>query len=115
MWAKRDGQGQLKKSPYGPWVQTGFRVLARLRGLRGTAFDVFGYSEERRHERALAPQYRADLAAMLPKLNAANRDAAVAFAKLPEQIRGFGHVKARHLAAAKQQWAVLLEQFHRGG
>jgi indolepyruvate ferredoxin oxidoreductase len=113
--ADRNAAGELQKRAYGPWVQAAFRWLAPLKVLRGRALDVFGYSEERRHERALAPQYRADLAAMLPKLNAANRDAAVAFAKLPEQIRGFGHVKARHLAAAKQQWAVLLEQFHRGG
>ena len=113
--ADRNAAGELQKRAYGPWMQTVFRLLAPLKVLRGGALDVFGYSEERRHERALAPQYRAALTAMLPKLNAANRDAALAFARLPEQIRGFGHVKARHLAAAKLQWAVLMEQFHRGG
>jgi len=72
---------------------------------------VFGRSEERRTERALISKYRKDLEAMLPTLTLANRDAAAAFARVPEQIRGFGHVKARHLVAAQQQWDVLLERF----
>ncbi len=114
MLADRNTAGELQKRPYGPWVQTAFRLLAPLKVLRGGALDVFGYTEERRHERELAPAYRAAIEGMLPKLNAVNRDAATTFARLPEQIRGFGHVKARHLAAARQQWTVLLEQFHSG-
>jgi indolepyruvate ferredoxin oxidoreductase len=113
--ADRNTAGELQKRAYGPWMQTAFRLLAPLKVLRGGALDVFGYSEERRHERALVPEYRAAIETMLPKLNAANRDAALAFARLPEQIRGFGHVKARHLVAARQQWTLLLEQFHGGG
>jgi indolepyruvate ferredoxin oxidoreductase len=113
--ADRNTAGELQKRAYGPWMQTAFRLLAPLKVLRGGALDVFGYSEERRHERALVPEYRAAIETMLPKLSAANRDAALAFARLPEQIRGFGHVKARHLAAARQQWTLLLEQFHGGG
>jgi len=115
MLASRNAAGELQKQAYGPWMQTAFRLLAPFKVLRGGALDVFGYSEERRHERALASEYRAAIEAMLPKLNTANRDAAAAFARLPEQIRGFGHVKARHLAAARQRWSVLLEQFHSGG
>ena len=114
MLADRNTAGELQKRPYGPWMQTAFRLLAPLKVLRGGALDVFGYTEERRHERELAPAYRAAIEGMLPKLNAVNRDAATTFARLPEQIRGFGHVKARHLAAARQQWTVLLEQFHSG-
>jgi indolepyruvate ferredoxin oxidoreductase len=112
--AERNAAGELLKRAYGPWIRGAFRLLAPLKVLRGSALDVFGYSEERRHERALASEYRTAIEAMLPKLSAANRDAALAFARLPEQIRGFGHVKARHLAAARQQWTVLLEQFHSG-
>ena len=112
--AERNAAGELQKRAYGPWIRGAFRLLAPLKVLRGSALDVFGYSEERRHERALASEYRTAIEAMLPKLSAANRDAALAFARLPEQIRGFGHVKARHLAAARQQWTVLLEQFHSG-
>lgn len=94
-------------------MQTAFRGLAPLKVLRGGPFDIFGYTAERREERALVQEYRAELETMLPMLNGQNRDAALAFAKLPEQIRGFGHVKARHLAAARKQWGTLLEQFHR--
>ena len=111
LWAKRDGQGQLKKSPYGPWVQTGFRVLARLRGLRGTAFDVFGYSEERQEERALVQEYRSAIAALLPQLKPSTQQAAVAFARLPEQLRGFGHVKARSLIEVRRQWRECFKMF----
>ena len=111
--AKRNAAGELQKRSYGPWMQTAFRGLAPLKVLRGGPFDIFGYTAERREERALVQEYRAELETMLPMLNGQNRDAALAFAKLPEQIRGFGHVKARHLAAARKQWGALLEQFHR--
>jgi indolepyruvate ferredoxin oxidoreductase len=115
LWAARNAAGELQKRSFGPWMQTAFRLLAPLKGLRGGALDVFGYSAERREERALAQEYRAAIESMLPKLDVTNRDAALAFARLPEQIRGFGHVKARHLAAARQQWTVLLEQFQNAG
>ncbi len=111
--ATRNAAGELQKRSYGPWMQTAFRLLAPLKVLRGSPLDVFGYSAERREERVLVGDYRAALEAMLPLLNAGNRDAAVAFARLPEEIRGFGHVKARHLAAARQRWNLLLERFHR--
>jgi indolepyruvate ferredoxin oxidoreductase len=115
MLADRNAAGELQKRAYGPWMQTVFRLLAPFKVLRGSALDIFGYSEERRHERALVLDYRAAIEAMLPKLNTANLGAAVAFAKLPEQIRGFGHVKVRHLVAARLQWGALLEQFHSAG
>jgi len=90
---------------------TAFKALAKAKFLRGSALDVFGYSEERRTERALINEYRSALESVLPVLTLANRDAAAAFARVPEQIRGFGHVKVRHLAAARQQWTLLLEAF----
>ena len=111
--AKTNAAGEMQKRSYGQWMQSAFRLLAPLKVLRGGPLDVFGYSEERRHERALVQEYKDAVQGLLPQLNADNRDAAVAFARLPEQIRGYGHVKARHLAAARQQWSVLLERFHR--
>nr|WP_295772731.1 indolepyruvate ferredoxin oxidoreductase family protein [Rhodoferax sp.] len=111
--AKTNAAGELQKRSYGPWMQSAFRLLAPLKLLRGGPLDMFGYTEERRHERALVQEYKDAVQGLLPQLNAGNRDAAVAFARLPEQIRGYGHVKARHLAAARQQWSVLLERFHR--
>ena len=110
--APRNAAGELQKRKFGPSVQTAFRFLAPLKVLRGGLFDVFGHTTERREERFLAQEYRAALETILPKLNAGNRNAATAFARVPEQIRGFGHVKARHMAAARQQWSVLLGQFH---
>jgi indolepyruvate ferredoxin oxidoreductase len=111
LFAQRNERGELQKAPYGAWMGTVFKLLAKAKFLRGSALDIFGYSEERRTERALIGEYRSALESVLPKLSAANRDAAAAFARVPEQIRGFGHVKARHLAAARQQWTLLLEAF----
>jgi indolepyruvate ferredoxin oxidoreductase len=111
LFAKRNEKGELQKQQFGAWMGSAMRVLAKLRFLRGTAFDPFGRSEERHTERALITEYRSAIEAMLPTLNASNRDAAAAFARVPEQIRGFGHVKARHLQAARQQWALLRDRY----
>ena len=81
-----------------------FRLLARLKGLRGTALDPFGRTGERRAERALIAEYRACIEELLAGLGVANHAAAVEIARLPEQIRGYGHVKARHLAAVRPLW-----------
>jgi indolepyruvate ferredoxin oxidoreductase len=110
--ARTNDKGELQKASFGPWMQLAFRMLAPLKVLRGSALDVFGKTEERRQERALIDAYRAAIEGMLPTLSAANRDAAAAFARVPEQIRGYGHVKARHLAVARSQWDLLLAQFH---
>ena len=99
---------------FGPWMMRAFGLLAKLKFLRGTPFDMFGYSEERRTERKLVADYEAMLDEMLGKLNADNHPLAVGLAAIPEKIRGFGHVKARHLAVAKADEAALLEQFRSG-
>ena len=91
-----------------------FRVLARFKFLRGTPFDIFGYSEERRTERKLIADYEAMLDEIMAKLTPDNHHIAVGLADIPEKIRGFGHVKARHLVAAKADEAALLEQFRSG-
>jgi indolepyruvate ferredoxin oxidoreductase len=102
--AKRNARGELVKRPYGPAMGTAFRLLARLKGLRGTVFDPFGRTAERRTERALIAEYRACIEELLSGLNAATHAAAVEIARLPEQIRGYGHVKERHLVVARRLW-----------
>jgi indolepyruvate ferredoxin oxidoreductase len=109
--AKKNDKGELIKQPFGPWMRSAFGVLARLKGLRGTAFDPFGRSEERRTERALIGEYRATIDELLTTLSAERLALAVELARLPEDIRGYGHVKARHLAAARIKWQGLLAQW----
>jgi indolepyruvate ferredoxin oxidoreductase len=111
--ARRDPvTGQRRKRTLGPWVLPAFRILARLRFLRGTRLDVFGYSRERRRERALIEEYCARIDALLPSLSERNIKLAVEIASLPEQIRGFGHVKDRHLAAVETKTCELLAAYH---
>ena len=113
--AKKDPvTGVAKKMTFGPWMLSVFRVLAKFRFLRGTPFDIFGYSEERRTERKLIADYEALLGEVMGKLNSENHALATGLAAIPEKIRGFGHVKARHLVAAKADEAALLEQFRSG-
>jgi len=112
--AKDKVTGVPKKMTFGPWMLPAFRLLAKFKGLRGTPFDIFGYSEERRTERKLIDDYAALLAEIMVKLTPDNHAVAVGLANIPEKIRGFGHVKARHLTAAKADEAALLEQFRSG-
>ena len=109
--AKRNEQGELVKRPFGPWMLGAFRVLAKLKGLRGTAFDIFGKTEERRSERALIGEYRTTIEELLAGLNAGNLALAVDIARIPEDIRGYGHVKERHLAPARAKRATLMAQW----
>ena len=104
LFAERDPvTGHLKKRAYGPWIFTLFKYLAKLKGLRGTAFDPFGYTAERRTERRLITHYEALMVEILARLDHDNHALAVEIASLPEQIRGFGHVKERHLAEVEAQ------------
>jgi indolepyruvate ferredoxin oxidoreductase len=113
--ARRDrATGVPRKMSFGPWMMSAFKLLARLKFLRGTAFDPFGYSQERKLERRLIADYEALLEEILAKLTPQNHAVAVGLAAIPEKIRGFGHVKQRHLAVAKADEAALLEQFRAG-
>ena len=113
--ARRDKTtGLPRKMSFGPWMMPLFRLLAKLKFLRGTAFDPFGYTTERRTERRLLEDYRTLLREIAGNLTPQNHHLAVALASIPEKIRGFGHVKQRHLAAAKAEEAMLLEQFRAG-
>jgi indolepyruvate ferredoxin oxidoreductase len=109
--AKTNAKGELQKQKFGPFMLTGFKVLKHFKWLRGTALDVFGYTHERRTERALIVQYQSSVDAMLGQLNANNHALAIEMARIPEQIKGFGHVKARHLAAARDKWNSLKAQW----
>ncbi|MDO9360371.1 MAG: indolepyruvate ferredoxin oxidoreductase family protein, partial [Polaromonas sp.] len=111
MIAKTNDKGELQKQKFGPWMLTAFRVLARLKGLRGTALDPFGRTEERRMERALVDQYRADIEEIIRTLDTANHAAAVEVAQIPELIKGYGHVKARNVAVARTRWTEAMAAF----
>jgi indolepyruvate ferredoxin oxidoreductase len=117
MLARRNTRGEAVKQSFGPWVRRAFGVLARLKGLRGTPFDVFGYTAERRVERALIVDYRQRIDGLLPTLNADNLALAVRIARVPDGIRGYGHVKAQHLLKARALEASLVAEWDaaRGG
>jgi indolepyruvate ferredoxin oxidoreductase len=106
--ARRDSEGHLRKGEYGPWVFKAFKLLAKLRGLRGGAFDIFGYSAERKQERALIDEYFITVDELLAKLDRDNLAIAVDIAAVPEMIRGYGHVKDEHYAKAKIRREELL-------
>lgn len=101
--------GLPKKIELGSWMMPVFGMLAKLKFLRGTAFDLFGKSEERRMERQLIADYENTVQKLLDDLNRDNHSLAVQIASIPEQIRGYGHIKLEHLESAKACEAELLE------
>jgi len=112
LFAKRDpATGHLQKRAYGPWMLGAFRVLAKLRFLRGTALDPFGRMKERQVERQLIADYISVMREIAAKLTPVNHALAVEIAQLPERIRGFGHVKDAAIASAKNREAALLAAF----
>ena len=108
--AKANDKGELQKQKFGPWMLTGFKLLARLKGLRGTALDVFGRTAERKMERELIVEYKAAIEEVLQALTANNHAVAVEIARVPEMIKGYGHVKERNVKAARLQWAGLKQR-----
>jgi len=108
---RRNERGEAVKSEFGPWMLSAFKLLAKLRRLRGTALDVFGYTEERRAERRLIEEYTQVLDELAAGLRPENHAVAVQIASIPEEIRGYGHVKMRSLVAAKEKQARLLAEF----
>ena len=109
--SSKNSKGELQKQQFGPWMLTVFKVLSRLKGVRGTALDVFGRTEERKMERALIDEYRQSIEEVLKKLALGNHATAVEIARIPELIKGYGHVKIRHLQTARPQWAALMASF----
>ncbi len=107
LFSNKDAQGHLIKAEYGSWVWHAFKLLAKAKGLRGGAFDIFGYSEERKTERQLIIDYRQMVHNLLPTLTAETQALAVQIANLPENIRGYGHVKEKAIAAFRVETARL--------
>ncbi|NDC61884.1 MAG: hypothetical protein EBZ60_07735 [Betaproteobacteria bacterium] len=107
--AKTNERGELIKQTYGPRMIWGFRLLSGLRFLRGSVFDVFGYTQERREERGLAAEYQSCIEEVLRDYSPERHALALEIARIPEKIKGYGHVKARHLKAARAQWEGLMQ------
>ncbi|OFZ92602.1 MAG: indolepyruvate ferredoxin oxidoreductase [Betaproteobacteria bacterium RIFCSPLOWO2_02_67_12] len=110
--AKADPQtGEPKKMQFGPWMLTALRVLAKFKGLRGGALDLFGHTEERRTERALIAEYEQTVQALLRDLSRDNHALALEIASLPDLIRGYGHIKAKSIADARAKRDALLARW----
>ncbi|MBT5496655.1 MAG: indolepyruvate ferredoxin oxidoreductase family protein, partial [Alphaproteobacteria bacterium] len=110
--ARRDPDtGEARKIEFGEWILPALRTLAKLKFLRGTPLDVFGYTQERKRERGLITDFEAVIEGLLRDLTPENHGTAVEIAALPEQIRGYGHVKERSIAEAKSRESELLEEF----
>ena len=108
---RRDENGHLKKREFGRWIFPVFSILAKLKVLRGTPLDVFGYSQERKTERKLIDDYEAIILDVLQNLNKENYETAIELAKVPKMIRGYGHVKEGYLQSALAEQQRLLNEF----
>jgi indolepyruvate ferredoxin oxidoreductase len=113
--SRKGPDGRPRKREFGPWMLPVFQRLAGLKRLRGTRWDVFGRTAERRMERALIAQYEADMAEVLPAVTPDTMDAAVALAELPLLIRGFGPVKHANAEKAAKRREELLAVLRAGG
>ena len=111
LFAKRDEHGHLVKQRFGAWMLPAFRMLAKMKGLRGTSLDVFGKTEERRTERQMVADYIALVDEFCKTLDEDRLDTALQLAKLPDEIRGFGHVKERNMSAVATKRAKLFERY----
>jgi indolepyruvate ferredoxin oxidoreductase len=114
MISKKNHKGELIKKPFGPWMMVGFKVLRKLKFLRGGSFDVFGKTEERVMERRLRDEYLERLEKLSAGLRAENLALAVEIATIPDDIRGYGHVKERAVVAAEKKLAALMARWNAG-
>ncbi|MDT8999781.1 indolepyruvate ferredoxin oxidoreductase family protein [Paucibacter sp. APW11] len=110
--SKPGADGKAKKIELGSWTFQAFKLLARFKGLRGGMLDIFGKTEERRMERQLISDYEALIDELLAHLSADKLELAVKLARLPETIRGYGHVKLANVVTVRAQWKDLLDRFH---
>ena len=111
----RDADGRPKKREFGPWILPAFRLLARMKRLRGTAFDPFGWLAERRAERAAIAEFEGDMQAILPRITPATVEIARELCRLPLSIKGYGFVKDTAIATARARRLELLAAFEAGG
>ncbi|GAB5438488.1 indolepyruvate ferredoxin oxidoreductase family protein [Falsiruegeria mediterranea] len=107
--------GRPKKREFGEWMLGPMKLLSRMKGLRGTPLDIFGYTAERKMERALIRQYEKDMKDALAKVSPETKDAVCALARLPLDIRGFGPVKLQNEAKAAKRREELLAAIRQGG
>jgi indolepyruvate ferredoxin oxidoreductase len=107
--------GEPRKMRFGPWMGGVFKLLRNLKFLRGTALDPFGYTGERKTERALIREYEETVEQLLAALTPQNHAAAIQVASLPEEIRGYGHIKLKSIAAARKKREELLSAYGRSG
>jgi indolepyruvate ferredoxin oxidoreductase len=113
--ARKDPRtGEPRKMRFGPWMLGVFKILQRMTFLRGTPLDPFGYTEERRTERALVREYEESVERLLAGLTPQNHALAVQIAAIPDEIRGYGHIKARTLAPARKKRDELLARYEAG-
>ncbi|WP_078034446.1 indolepyruvate ferredoxin oxidoreductase family protein [Massilia sp. KIM] len=108
---RKPGSEAPAKIAFGGWMLSAFGVLARLKGLRGTAFDVFGYTAERRRERALRDRYLDFVRSLPQRLTAANKPVALKLAQLPDGVRGYGHIKLKAMDAFDAAWEEGMAEF----
>ena len=114
LFSKRDPHtDEPIKSSFGPGMFSSMKILARFKFLRGTAFDPFGMTKERKMERQLIQDYEQTIEELLRGLSDNNHSIATEIAKLPEHIRGFDLVKHRHMEKAKKREQELLEKFRK--
>ncbi|MDE2478152.1 MAG: indolepyruvate ferredoxin oxidoreductase family protein, partial [Betaproteobacteria bacterium] len=111
LFSRPGPDGRPRKIEFGPWMGTALRLLRHGKVLRGSAFDPFGRSEERRAERALIQRYRESVESLLAGLRADNLDLAVRVAEMPSRIAGYGPVKQRSMEQVLPQWEALLQQW----
>jgi indolepyruvate ferredoxin oxidoreductase len=111
MLSKKDAHGHLIKKQYGPWVLSAMKVLAKMKFLRGTSFDIFGKTEERKMERTLITDYEALVKELIGGLTAEKLPLAIELANLPDSMRGYGHVKDNNVNAARVKWNALLTRW----
>ena len=109
--ARRNERGELQKRKFGPATRWAFQLLSACKGLRGTPLDIFGFTSERKQERALIADYRGSIEEVLAALAPHNHAAALQLAQVPEQIKGFGHVKERNALAARARWTEAMAAF----
>jgi indolepyruvate ferredoxin oxidoreductase len=112
IFARKDEAGHPVKTEFGTWMRHGFRILAKFKFLRGTVFDIFGYTAERQFERRLIEDYERDIIAIFQRLSVDNLNDAIALAKLPTMIKGFGHVKQANAELAGKERTRLIAQLH---
>jgi indolepyruvate ferredoxin oxidoreductase len=113
LFAKRDKvTGVPRKQEFGPWMLPALRLLARMKGLRGTQLDIFGRTEERRHDRAILAEYESLMDELCERITPENHAVAVELAAVPESIRGYGHIRARHISSAATRRQELMDQLN---